>query len=146
MIKRKELTVFHMYSTSKNKSSLTDIMECLETESQKTSIPILMKQEKIKAGVLWNKTLDDCLLIIHPKHQDDYFSMVLQISRQGNYDFHRIYFRGKSNLFESSSRLESYISLRNMIVEYKPMNPIERQEKKIMDEECNWYLCVLENL
>ena len=115
-----------MYSTSRDKTSLTDIIECFETSSKKAGLPVLLKKEKINAGVLWNKTLDECLVVIHPTHQDDYFSIVLKISRQGNYDFHRIYLKGKSVLFKSSSELQSYMSGRNIILDYKykPFDPI----------------------
>lgn len=148
MIKRNELILFNMYSTSRDKTSLTDIIECFETSSKKAGLPVLLKKEKIKAGVLWNKTLDECLVVIHPTHQDDYFSIVLKISRQGNYDFHRIYLKGKSVLFKSSSELQSYMSGRNIILDYKykPFDPIARKSLEIKDEECNWYSNVLENL
>ena len=127
-------------------------MDSFQMEAKQTNFPISISKSSLKTGYLWLRQDVECLTMVHPKHQEDYFGLVMNNTRQGNCIIFHIYLCGKSALFKDSTSLRSFIAetYGSLHVRYKPMTPSERllfeKEREQKKEECDWYIYILETL
>ena len=79
MIKEKELRDFRPDFQYKNGREITldFVREKLEIAMQNASAPIAFVRDQIKIGGIFNSNTVDCLVMYHPEHTKDYFTMVM---------------------------------------------------------------------
>lgn len=74
----------------------------LHEKMGQASIAISFYPEKVKYAGLLGGT-EDCLVVYHPDHKKDYFSIVIRIKRQGNVAYITVNATGVSKLMKSDA-------------------------------------------
>lgn len=104
MIKADELREFRPTYQYKDGESITleAVQSAMAEEAQKNGIPIAFYSEQVKSGGMFNKTIEDCLVMYHPDHRNDYFSFCIRVQKQGSMAFIAV------NDFGSSKQMDKY--------------------------------------
>lgn len=98
MIKEKDLNVFRDTYRYPNGSTITlqGIQSQLQSCASGYQIPIAFYSDQVKSGGLLNAQAEECLVIHHPAHLNDYYKIVITIKRQGTMAFVATYSYGES--------------------------------------------------
>lgn len=126
MLKRKSLSVVNSIKIIHD-TSLEGIQRelCKYNVDIETYEPPLISLDKISIGHFFNKSIEDLLVINHPKHQNDYFKIGMAIFREKSCATLNIYLFGTSRSF-SPEECINYLGSRynrnneNLVL---PVNP-----------------------
>ncbi len=110
------------------------------------------RNDKVKYGGFIGGSKEDCIILYHPKHQDDYFNFVFQVAYQGNYAFISANSFGVSKLI-GTEEADKFFSdtMQQGSVEQKVGAILGagfrklfsgKNVKKRLEEEKNWYAMV----
>lgn len=69
------------------KEVLRLIKDRLEMEARTEEIELSIREDQVKAGGMFNSSVQDCIVLYHPKHEKDYFNFCIRVRRQGRYCF-----------------------------------------------------------
>lgn len=58
-----------------------------EALANEASIPLATKREQVKSGGLFNSMVEDCIVLYHPEHENDYIKFCVRVNRKGKYAF-----------------------------------------------------------
>lgn len=100
MIKEKELREMRQpvrYKDGQN-ITLTTLQEALQYKAQENGIPVAFYADQIKSGGMLGGSTEECAVMYHPEHKEDYFKIAIIVKHQGNYAFVTINDFGKSTL------------------------------------------------
>lgn len=81
--------------------------QIIEKEANEMGIPVAFSRDRIKSGGLFNKVVDDCLVIYNPEHKKDYFHFCVYLSRQGKRTYIYTKLFGKSKQMDKFDRAEA---------------------------------------
>jgi len=100
MINEKELREMRPKIRFKNKqgTTLNILQKDIEQKAEEYEIPVAFYNDKVKYGGLIGGGNDDCLVVHHPNHKDDYFKIAVRIKYQGTYAFVTVEDFGRSKL------------------------------------------------
>ena len=89
MIKADELREFRPVVRYRdgNQITLQTVQEAIKDCAQGMGIPVAFYTDQVKSGGMFNKTIEDCIVLYHPEHQYDYFKICVRVSHQGSYAF-----------------------------------------------------------
>lgn len=110
MIKYKELESYideWRYYSDENNPRL-DLEYCktkIIEKAKEFDLPCKIDEEQIKLGGLFNKEIEECLVISHPNHQKDYVKFCFRLKNQGSVQLLTI-----DTLGESKQLKKYYIS------------------------------------
>ena len=85
-----------------NNVNLLAIREAIQNEADRNGIPVAFREEQIKVGSLFNKQLEDILVMYNPEHANDYLKFVVRVQHRGAYAFMYVYNMGGSKNFRNS--------------------------------------------
>lgn len=104
MIKEKELCELRPQVKYQNGQGITldAVRSTLSVAAQQSEIPIAFSMDQVKTGGLLGSA-EECLVISHPDHQKDYFSIVVRVKHQGTFAFVNTDSYGVSKLMKSEA-------------------------------------------
>ncbi len=82
--------------------TIDGIRNALVNESQSSGLLVSTEIDQVKSGGMFNKSVEDCLVLSHPQHQKDYFKIVVLYNKQGNVGYVRFYTLGESVQFKKN--------------------------------------------
>lgn len=153
MIKIDELREFRPIVRYRDGSTITlqtvqdAIMDC----AQNAGIAVAFYADQVKSGGMFNKNIEDCIVLYHPEHQNDYFKICIRVSHQGNYAFVSAMDFGTSKQMKKAGQAEAYRENRKgQSMSYKIGSIIGQsvtglgKSKSKLDEEQNYYSCIID--
>lgn len=86
MIKADELREFRPVVRYRdgNQITLQTVQEAIKDCAQGMGIPVAFYTDQVKSGGMFNKTIEDCIVLYHPEHQYDYFKISSEKNRYQN--------------------------------------------------------------
>ena len=81
--------------------SLETVRDSLSDCASQTGISISFYTDQIKFGGLIGGSLENCLVLYHPEHENDYFKMAIRVTHQNSYVFVNVYGFGTSRLMDN---------------------------------------------
>lgn len=153
MIKADTLREFRPSVRYKDGNSITlqTVQEAINDCAQGMGIPVAFYNEQVKSGGLFNSSVEDCIVMYHPEHQNDYFKFCIRVSHQGNYAFVSVNDFGQSKQINKAGRAEAYQQDRKgKSMSYKVGSMIGQglttigKSKQKFEEEQMYYQCVFD--
>lgn len=59
--------------------SLEAVQNALAAEAEKHDVPVAFYADQVKSGSLFNKQIEDCIVMYHPEHRYDYFTFCIRV-------------------------------------------------------------------
>lgn len=108
MIKIDELREFRPTYKYDNGSGITldAVKEALAAEAEKNGIPVAFYADQVKSGGMFNKRIEDCIVMYHPEHRSDYFLFCIRVQQEGNLAFVAVNDFGASKQMDKFARAE----------------------------------------
>ena len=168
VIKGKELQEFRPQIRYQDGQDITlqAIQSLLQGEAQQAGIPIAFRLDQVRGGLFGGA--EDCLVLYHPEHQKDYFSVAVRIKRQGNYAFVSAESFGTSKLIKAEAVRKQFNAAAKEGSHYRGYNPLEnaaagaaivgagiagvrhlikgKSDKEKMEAEQQWYTIICDML
>ncbi len=109
MIKIDELREFRPTYRFEDGASITldRIKQALLDESNEKGIPIAFYEDQVKSGGLFNKQIEDCLVMYHPEHRYDYFLFCIRVHHEGSLAYIAVNDFGSSKQMDKFTRAEN---------------------------------------
>lgn len=153
MIKADELREFRpvvRYRDGKN-ITLQIVQDAIEDCAQGMGIPVAFYADQVKSGGMFNKTVEDCIVLYHPAHQYDYFKICVRVSHQGSYAFVSAMDFGTSKQMNKACQVKACKEDRKgKSMSYKVGSLIGQgiitigRNKTKLEEEQNYYACIID--
>ncbi len=86
--------------------SLEVIKEALQLEANRIGIPIAFYADQVKSGGLFTRQIEDCLVMYHPDHRNDYFTFCIRVQHQGSMAYVSVNDFGSSKQMDKFTRAE----------------------------------------
>lgn len=89
MIKANELRELRPQVRYQNGEGITlnTVQEAIKDCAMKMGIPVAFKGDQVKYGGLFNSSVEDCVVLYHPEHENDYFKFCIRVKHEGSYAF-----------------------------------------------------------
>ena len=151
MIKADELREFRPVVRYRDGSEITlqAVQNALEAAANSIGIPVDFYEDQVKSGGIFNKTIENCIVLYHPEHQYDYFKFCIRIATEGSYAFISCNDFGQSKQMNKADRVEAYKEdRRGKSMSYKVGSIIGQgissigKSKQKLEEEQNYYNCI----
>ena len=151
MIKEDELREFRPVVRYRDGSEITlqAVQNALEAAANSIGIPVAFYEDQVKSGGIFNKTIENCIVLYHPEHQYDYFKFCIRIATEGSYAFISCNDFGQSKQMNKADRVEAYKEdRRGKSMSYKVGSIIGQgissigKSKQKLEEEQNYYNCI----
>lgn len=125
----------------------TALQEC----AAKMGIPIAFRNDQVKAGSFFKPTYEDCLVMYHPDHLNDYFNFCIRVSHQGSYAFVSVNDFGVSKQISKADHAEwAKQDRKGKKMSYKVGSMIGSglatlgKNKQKLEEEQMYYQCIFD--
>ena len=76
--------------------NLMTVREAIQNEADANGIPVAFREDQLKSGGLFNKQVEDILVMYNPEHANDYLQFVIRIQHMGKYAFMHVFNMGGS--------------------------------------------------
>ena len=76
--------------------TLHDIRNAVEKACEEHGLNVIVTEDVITSGRLFDKSTTECLVVKNAEHQNDYFHEVITMKSQGIYAFFEFYYTGNS--------------------------------------------------
>ena len=86
--------------------NLDMIQNAIKDCAEQFGIPVAFRNDQVKSGGFFNATVENCLVMYHPNHTDDYLKFCIRVRRQGTYAFVVIDSFGYSRQMNKAARVE----------------------------------------
>lgn len=114
-------------------------------------VPVAFYNEQVKSGGLFNSSVEDCIVMYHPEHQNDYFKFCIRVGRQGTYAFVSVNDFGQSKQMAKADRAEfAKQDRKGKSMSYRVGSMIGSgianigKSKQKLEEEQRYYQCVFD--
>lgn len=153
MIKADNLREFRPTVRYKDGQGITlqTVQEAIHHCAQNMGIPVAFRSDQVKSGSLFNVQVDDCIVMYHPEHPNDYFNFCVRVSKQGSYAFVAINDLGQSKQLKKANTSEFMQQDRKgKDMSYKISSMIGQglrtmgSNKQKLEEENNYYQCIFD--
>lgn len=67
--------------------TLQSVQYAIKECADKMGIPVSFYDDQVKSSGLFHSTTEDCVVLYHPDHADDYFKFCIRVRHQGVYAF-----------------------------------------------------------
>ena len=131
--------------------SLEAVKNALSVEAEKRGVPVAFYTDQVKSGGLFNKQIEDCIVMYHPEHQNDYFKFCIRVGRQGSYAFVSVNDFGQSKQMAKANRAEfAKEDRKGKTMSYKVGSMLSEgimnigKSKQKLEEEQMYYQCVFD--
>lgn len=153
MIKADDLREFRPVVRYRDGSTITlqIVQDAIKECAEGMGIPVAFYDDQVKSGGMFNKTIEDCIVLYHPEHQFDYFKICVRVSYQGDYAFVSAMDFGTSKQMKKAGQADAYKSSRKgQSVSFKVGSLIGQgitsigRSKSKLEEEQNYYACLID--
>lgn len=147
MIKADELREFRPQVCYQNGNGITlnTVQTAIKDCAMQMDIPVEFKSDQVKAGGLFNSTVEDCIVMYHPEHENDYFKFCIRVKRQGNYVFVMVNDFGQSKQIKKANRDEI---LKGYSTPYRVVSTIGKgllgRNSQKLEKENMYYQCIFD--
>ncbi len=86
MIKIDELSKFlptYKYTGGEN-VTFQVLIDNIKEEAQKYAVPVEFYNDQVKSGGIFNREIEECIVVYHPEHKKDYYNFCVRIKRVGS--------------------------------------------------------------
>lgn len=83
--------------------NLMTVREAIVNEAAENGIPVAFREDHLKVGGLFNKQIEDVLVMYNPEHANDYLTFVVRVQHMGKYAFMHVYNMGGSKNYRNSN-------------------------------------------
>ena len=153
MIKADELREFRPVVRYKDGSNVTlrTVQNAIQDCAQNIGIPVAFYEDEVKSGGLFNKTVENCIVLYHPEHQNDYIKICIRVEHQGTYAFVSAMDFGTSKQIKKEDQVAIYKeSRKGQSMSFKVGSLIGQsitsigRNKSRLEEEKNYYACIID--
>lgn len=153
MIKADSLREFRPAVRYRDGSAITlkTVQEALTDCAKNIGIPVAFYSDQVKSGGMFNSTVEDCIVMYHPEHQNDYFKFCIRVTKQGSYAFVSVNDFGTSKqnakadraAFAKEDRKGKSMSYKIGSLASQGLMNIGKSKQKL-EEENMYYQCVFD--
>ena len=86
-----------------NNVNLMTVREAIQNEADENGIPVAFRGDTLKSGGLFNKQVEDILVMYNPEHANDYLQFVIRVQHMGKYAFMHVYNMGGSKNYKNAN-------------------------------------------
>lgn len=153
MIKADTLREFRPSVCYKDGSGITlqTVREAITDYAQSMGIPVAFYNEQVKSGGLFNSSVENCIVMYHPEHQNDYFKFCIRVEHQGAYTFVSVNDFGQSKQMAKADHAEfAKQDRKGKSMSYKVGSMMVSsivnigKSKQKLEEEQMYYQCVFD--
>ncbi len=153
MIKANDLREFRPTIRYKDGNGITlqAVQDALKDCAQNIGVPVAFYADQVKSGGLIGKTIEDCVVLYHPEHQNDYFKFCIRVKYEGSYAFISVNDFGQSKQMAKADRAEfAKQDRKGKSMSYKVGSMIGQgianigKNKQKLEEEQMYYQCVFD--
>ncbi|MBO5468743.1 MAG: hypothetical protein J6A03_03205 [Lachnospiraceae bacterium] len=90
-----------------NNVNLMTVREAIQNEADENGIPVAFREDTLKSGGLFNKQVEDILVMYNPEHANDYLQFVIRVQHMGKYAFMHVYNMGGSKNYRNANTAAS---------------------------------------
>ena len=83
--------------------NLMTVREAIEEEAAENGIPVAFREDQLKVGGVFNKQIEDVLIMYNPDHANDYLKFLIRVQHMGKYAFMHVFNLGGSKNYRSSN-------------------------------------------
>lgn len=83
--------------------NLMTVREAIQNEADENGIPVAFREDQLKSGGLFNKQVEDILVMYNPEHPNDYLQFVIRVQHMGKYAFMHVFNMGGSKNYRQSN-------------------------------------------
>ena len=83
--------------------NLMTVREAIEDEAAENGIPVAFREDQLKVGGVFNKQIEDVLIMYNPDHANDYLKFLIRVQHMGKYAFMHVFNLGGSKNYRSSN-------------------------------------------
>lgn len=151
MIKEKNLRDSRSYAfRNGEKIHLDMVAEGLATLADSYGVKIAFAKDQVKFGDLLDNTVENCIVLFHPEHRNDYISTVFRVKHLGRYAFMYLDDMGVSKNFKNAriSREDRHAATSGESLLFKitygiatDLREAGANRAKLEEEQC-WYSIV----
>lgn len=81
--------------------TLAAVREAIQSEADANGIPVAFREDQLKYGSIFNRQVEDILVMYNPEHSGDYLHFVIRVQHMGKYAFMHIYNMGGSKNYQN---------------------------------------------
>lgn len=134
-----------------NNINLDVVKTAINNCAKEFGVPVSFTHDQVKSGGLFNSTVEDCVVMYHPDHYDDYFKFCIRVSHQGSFAFVSVNDFGQSKQLAKAEYEKNYKADRKgKSLSYKVGSMIGQgimtlgKSKQKLEEEKQYYQCIYE--
>ena len=86
-----------------NNVNLMTVREAIENEAAENGIPVAFREDQLKVGGMFNKQIEDVLIMYNPDHANDYLKFLIRVQHMGKYAFMHVFNMGGSKNYRNSN-------------------------------------------
>lgn len=155
MIKADELREFRPVIRYKdgNGITLTVVQDAIKRRAEEMGVPVAFGVDQVKSGGIFNRTIEECIVLYHPEHRTDYYNICIRVKHQGNNVFVSAMDFGTSRQMKKEDLSKMYkADRRGKSISYKVGSMIGQgvrtigRSKSKLEEEQNYYACIVDIL
>ncbi|HBV43279.1 MAG TPA: hypothetical protein DEF14_02690, partial [Ruminococcaceae bacterium] len=64
--------------------TLDTVRAVIAEAAQEAGVSVDFYSDQVKSGGLFNKSVEDCLVMYNPEHKNDYYLICIRVQHQGN--------------------------------------------------------------
>lgn len=153
MIKADNLREFRPSVRYKDGSGITlqTVQNAIKDCAQQMGILVAFTSDQVKSGGLFNSSVEDCIVMYHPEHENDYFKFCIRVNRQGTYAFVSVNDFGQSKQMAKANRADfAKQDRQGKDMSYKVGSMVTQgimnigKSKQKLEEEQMYYQCIFD--
>lgn len=108
MIKADDLRDFRPDVRYKDGADITlqSVQIAIKSCADEMGIPIEFYTDQVKSGGLFNSSVEDCIVLHHPEHANDYFKFCIRVRYQGTFAIVSVNDFGQSKQIKKATQAE----------------------------------------
>lgn len=131
--------------------TLQAVQNALAEAAEEKGVPVAFYGDQVKSGGIFNSTVEDCVVLYHPAHENDYFKFCIRVAYQGSYAFISVNDFGQSKQMNKENYAASYKADRaGKSMSYKIGSMVGQgimtigKNKQKLEEEKMYYQCLFD--
>lgn len=82
------------------------IQNAIRRYAENLGISVAFRDDQVKSGNIFSRTIDDCVVMYHPDHERDYFKFCIRARRQGIYTYVIVNVCGQSTQMRKQNAID----------------------------------------
>lgn len=124
--------------------TLSGLKDALEEKIGEYGIRVQVSFDQVQSGGLLKKQYEDCICIVNPEHQTDYFKFCIRLQKTGTMGFVYVNYYGESKLTGQKNQEESRKNSGSLAK--MALGAIFKADQQALDAEYNYYTVIQDAL